>query len=221
MSLNGVTSANAAYESSNVSNTSSTSKKKSVTSQNIVTETKEEAAQASSSSDAVAYKKSKLKNTTTVYDKATVEKMKAEAEEKTAQLRSLVEKMMTKQGKTYDDATDIYALLRSGNLEVDEETRLQAQEDIAEDGYWGVEKTSERLVSFAKALSGNNPEKADLLIDAVKSGFEKATKAWGDELPDICKKTLDATIEKLKKWKEELTGDTEDIEGTNIKEATK
>ena len=40
---------------------------------------------------------------------------------------------------------------------MDEKTRLQAQKDIAEDGYWGVEQTSERLVSFAKALSGGDP----------------------------------------------------------------
>lgn len=69
-------------------------------------------------------------------------------------------------------------LLSEGNFTVDEETQKQAQADIAEDGYWGVEQTSDRILDFAKALSGNDPEKADLLIDAFKKGFDDATKSW-------------------------------------------
>lgn len=160
-------------------------------------------------SDAVVYKSSTEKKTGKT-DYATIERMKADAEARNAQLRSLVEKMMIKQGKTFNSATDMYALLRSGDLEVDETTASQAMKDISEDGYWGVEKTSDRLVSFAKALAGNDADKADKLIKAVKKGFDAATKSWGDELPDICKKTLDVTIEKLNKWKEEVSGTGEE-----------
>lgn len=134
-------------------------------------------------------------------DTATIERMKAQAEQKTAQLRSLVEKMMTKQGQKFDEATDIFQLLREGKLEVDPKVAAQAKADIAEDGYWGVEQTSERLVSFAKALAGNDPSKAEKLLGAIEEGFQQATKAWGDELPEICKKTLEVTREKMKAWK--------------------
>ena len=41
-------------------------------------------------------------------------------------------------------------------------------------------------------------------MSAVKKGFEQATKSWGGDLPEICKKTLATTLEKLAKWKEEL-----------------
>lgn len=136
-------------------------------------------------------------------DMATIEKMKAQAEQKNAQLRSLVEKMMTKQGYKFNKATDIYKLLREGKLEVDPEVAAQAKADIAEDGYWGVEQTSERLVSFAKALAGNDPSKAEELMGAIEEGFKQATKAWGDELPEICKRTLEATREKMNAWKNE------------------
>ncbi len=137
-------------------------------------------------------------------DTATIDRLLAEADKRAQSLRSLVEKMMLKQGETFTEATDIYALLREGKLEVDPETRAQAQKDIAEDGYWGVEKTSERMLSFAKALSGGDPSKADVLIEAVKKGFEEATKAWGGELPEISKRTLDATIGKLEAWRDGL-----------------
>ena len=97
-----------------------------------------------------------------------------------------------------------------GNFTVDEETQKQAQADIAEDGYWGVEQTSDRILDFAKALSGNDPEKADLLIDAFKKGFEDATKSWGKDLPDISQRTY-AVLEKFDKWK---NGSTTEAAGT-------
>lgn len=131
---------------------------------------------------------------------AVIKALKEDLQKRSDQLRDLVEKMMLSQGKTFD-AAGMWNFLQSKEYSVDEETAKQAQADIAEDGYWGVEQTSDRLVSFAKALSGSDPEKADSLIEAVKTGFEQATKVWGGELPDICKKTLDVTLEKLNNWK--------------------
>jgi hypothetical protein len=153
-----------------------------------------------SSKDTVA-KETKAK-TQNIYkrDDMTIEKLKAEAEKRTGQLRSLVEKMLLKQGKTYDETTDIYAFLKSGDYTVDEEVSKQAQSDISEDGYWGVEKTSDRLLSFAKALTGGDPTKIDEMRTAVEKGFADATSAWGGELPSICKDTYDATMKKFDEW---------------------
>lgn len=138
-------------------------------------------------------------------DTATIAQLKADAEKRTRQLRDLVEKMLLKQGQTFDEST-MYQMLREGKVEVDEETAAQARSDIAEDGYWGVNQTSDRLVSFAKALTGGDPDKADEMIDAVKKGFEQAGKAWGGELPDLCDQTLNATLDKLNEWKKSVTG---------------
>lgn len=152
----------------------------------------------------VVYEKSSASKDTTVTKKtnfALVEKMKADAEQRTAQLRSLVEKMMTKQGTAIGQADDMWKFLAKGNFTVDAATKAQAQKDIAEDGYWGVNQTSDRILDFAKALSGNDPEKADLLLDAFKKGFQQATKSWGKELPDISRRTYDAVLEKFDAWK--------------------
>ena len=107
------------------------------------------------------------------------------------------------QGKAFSMASgdDMWKFLASGNFTVDAETKAQAQKDIAEDGYWGVEKTSDRIVDFAKALSGGDEKKADELIGAFKKGFEQATKAWGKTLPDISQKTYDRVLEKMDNWK--------------------
>lgn len=169
-----------------------------------------------SATSAVVVEKSEAESSVTYskksskVDTATIAKLKQEAEEKTMQLRSLVEKLLLKQSKTFTSSMDMYDLIKSGELEVDEETRLQAQKDIAEDGYWGVEQTSDRLFSFATALAGNDPEQADKMIEAFKKGYQAAEKSWGGELPQLCKDTYDAFLQKMDDWKNGKTSVTEE-----------
>ena len=88
------------------------------------------------------------------------------------------------------------------NLKVDQATIDQAKKDTAEDGYWGVKQTSDRILDFAKALSGGDSSKADELLNAFKKGFEQATRAWGGKLPQLCQDTYDAVVEKFSAWKD-------------------
>lgn len=162
---------------------------------------------------AAEYTKSEAteKKQTAKYDAATIEKMKAEAEMKTAQLRSLVEKMLLKQGQKFTTLADAFDMIKDGTIDVDDETAAEAQKEVADDGYWGVEQTSERLFSFAKALAGNDPTKADSMLDALQKGFDEATKCWGGELPEICQKTLEATQKKLTDWRDGITEESSGI----------
>lgn len=129
-------------------------------------------------------------------DTATIEKLLAEAEQRTAQLRSLVEKMLLKQGQKFVSLADTFEMIKEGTLEVDDETAKEAAKEVADDGYWGVEQTSERLFSFAKALAGNDPAYADTMLEALQKGFDEATSAWGGELPELCKKNPGSHTEK-------------------------
>ena len=134
---------------------------------------------------------------------ALVAQLKADSEAQVKSLMDIVNKTISGQGKAFSIASgdDMWKFLASGNFTVDAETKAQAQKDIAEDGYWGVEKTSDRIVDFAKALSGGDEKKADELIGAFKKGFDQATKAWGKTLPDISQKTYDRVLEKMDNWK--------------------
>lgn len=193
MSVNGISNVNQTFENKNT-----TKSKTNHTAQ-------AEQSKGSDNSAAAVYEKSEqTTDNKKIYtkDQVTIDRLKAEADRRTQSLRDLVQKLLLKQGETFNEATDIYGLLREGKVQVDEETRLQAQKDIAEDGYWGVEQTSDRLVEFAKAVSGGDQSRANVLIDAVKKGLEEATKAWGGELPEISKKTIDATIGKLEAWRD-------------------
>ena len=126
-----------------------------------------------------------------------VAQLKSDAEQRSSQLQSLVEKLMSKQAKAFGDATDIWQVLREGKLEVDPATRAQAQEDISEDGYWGVNKTSDRILDFAQALAGDDPEALEKMRDAFKKGYAQAEKTWGGKLPEISQKTFDAVMNKF------------------------
>ena len=196
MSVNGVTSTQAAAAYSY--NSTSAAKEKTSAEEAKTTTTAEDTGVIYEHSTAA--KTSSTKKTYTP-DTNLVNKLKADAENRASQLRSLVEQMMGKQANTYGNANDIWSFLRSGNFTVDPATKAQAQADIADDGYWGVDQTSDRILDFAKALSGNDPEKADLLLDAFKKGFKEATKSWGQDLPDISQRTYDAVVEKFNKWK--------------------
>ncbi len=88
---------------------------------------------------------------------------------------------------------EMWKFLASGDYTVDAATKAKAEEDISEDGYWGVKETSKRLFDFASALAGDDEGKMRQMQDAIKKGFKDAGEIWGRDLPDITNKTLDAT----------------------------
>ena len=107
------------------------------------------------------------------------------------------------------DDDSIWKKFANGEFKVDEATRKQAQEDISEDGYWGVKQTSQRLFDFASALAGDDVDKMKEMQVAVEKGYKQATKAWGKDLPSISGDTLSATnklFEEYYKSKEQATG---------------
>lgn len=128
---------------------------------------------------------------------ALVKQLKADQESRQQSLVNLVQNMMGGQAKTAvfasGDEDSIWKFLASGEYTVDEATKKQAEEDVSEDGYWGVKQTSQRMFDFASALAGDDVEKMKEMQKAVEEGYKLAEKAWGGELPEISKNTLDAT----------------------------
>lgn len=141
-------------------------------------------------------------------DSETIAKLKADADQRLSQLKGIVEQLITKQGKT-SETVSIWSQFRQGILDgtitVDEATAKQAQEDISEDGYWGVKQTSERILDFAKALTGGDSSKVEDIRTAIEKGFSEAAKLWGDELPEISQKTHDAVMKGLDEWAKQST----------------
>jgi hypothetical protein len=149
--------------------------------------------------------------------------MKADLASKTMQLQTLVQSFSLKQSSKSmgfdfsfggdknnpnDFISDIFNMSSMDgklasyfkNLEVDEATSLQAQEDISENGFWGIEKTATRILDFAKALSGGDITKLGVLKDAVIKGFKQAGASWGEDLPEISQKTYDRVMQGFNDW---------------------
>ena len=125
---------------------------------------------------------------------ALVKSLKADQEYQMTRFINMMTQTFQKQGMTAKSAEDdsFWRMFASGNLQVDTETKAQAQEAISENGYWGVKQTSERIFQMAQALAGDDPEKMKVMQDAVKRGYEAAGKAWGGELPGIAGETISA-----------------------------
>ena len=123
---------------------------------------------------------------------ALVQQLKDDQANRQQSLIDIVQQMMGQQAKTKGLAD----LFSPENLaKVDPQTIAQAKKDVAEDGYWGVKQTSQRLFDFAAALAGDDVEKMKKMESAMMKGFDQATKAWGKELPQLCQDTINAAKE--------------------------
>jgi len=139
----------------------------------------------------VTYNKPKASNTT-IND---VNKIIKEAEKSCKGLRELVQRLIINQGKRSEN------LLIGKELPVIGDTAgTSAGEVDFENGEWGVKAVSDRLVDFAKAISGNDKTKVTELKNAIYEGFREAEKQFGGQLPEICSRTIDETMKKLDEW---------------------
>ena len=96
----------------------------------------------------------------------------------------------------------------SGNFSVDfsgvspqvqEQLISKAKEDVSENGFWGVKKTSERIFNFAEALTGGDPSKMAKMQQVVEKAFESVGKIFGglDRMPEISRQTYDAVKQRF------------------------
>ena len=121
--------------------------------------------------------------------------VKKEAEKANSRLRAVVKDLLQRQGMTFKDA-----LADPEQVEVDQKAVEEAESLLAEDGEFGVEAVSDRIVNFAKAISGGDKERYEELKAAIKEGFAQAKEALGGSLPEISEKTFEEPMEKLENW---------------------
>ena len=109
-------------------------------------------------------------------------------------LRGLVLNIFKEQGLEYKIETG------AGVVDLETLTPGEAQELVADDGYFGVEKTAERIFNFAVGVAGGDITKIDAIKEGVNNGFAEALEAFGGQLPEISYDTYDAVINKLDEW---------------------
>lgn len=100
----------------------------------------------------------------------------------------------------HDRHIDAFRLLTVSLLNRQAE-RFVVQNYIAESNPYSKETVASRLLDFAIASSGGDPNRIDKLRDAVEHGFTAAERQWGGKLPEIGHMTREAVTEGLEQWR--------------------
>jgi len=102
----------------------------------------------------------------------------------------------------FDFSFSAEGVTEEGMVAVDQATRDEAAALIAEDGPLGVKTVSDNILSFAKAISGGDPDKIDTLRDAFIKGYQEVAKMFGGmaHMPEVSQKTYDAVIQGFAEW---------------------
>lgn len=73
----------------------------------------------------------------------------------------------------------------------------EAEALVAEDGIFGINKTSERLSDFVLNGAGDDIDMLRAGREGIIAGYKQAEAMWGGELPEISQKTLDKALEQI------------------------
>jgi hypothetical protein len=75
----------------------------------------------------------------------------------------------------------------------------KAREDVSADGFWGVEKTSDRIFNFAQALTGGDSRGMERMRQVVERAFESVGRMFGglDNMPEISRDTHRAVMQRF------------------------
>lgn len=154
-----------------------------------------------------SYSTNNVKNTKTYkVDLDKVRAMKEEADLRMLELFQHTARQSTQKqiaGLRGNSETKTLNIHETLSIEYTAEDVAKAQDDIAPGGYWSAENTAERLVEFAKSLSGGDPEKIEMLKEAFDKGFKEIENMFGGTLPDLSYNTYSLTMEKFNQWADE------------------
>lgn len=89
-------------------------------------------------------------------------------------------------------------------------TQEDAQKAISEGGSYSIDAVADRIMTMAKFMAGDDPDKLQQMREAVEKGFSQAgldfNNATDSDLPQICKDTCTEVMRRF----DELQGVTKD-----------
>lgn len=128
----------------------------------------------------------------TVVSMKNFEKMQSESKDKIESFKKFITDIISYQGNRSNNFKLKIDISVSKKVSSESKETESPEVDL---GKWSAKETSKRILDFAKKISGGNPEKAELLRDAFKKGFEQAEELFGGTLPEVSYKTYDLVME--------------------------
>ncbi|UTJ05498.1 hypothetical protein [Arcobacter roscoffensis] len=83
-------------------------------------------------------------------------------------------------------------------------SKEEAKELLSNEGFFGSEETSKRLVKFVEDLTGNEPQALKESRQGIEDGFFEAQKLFQQELPNVSKETESKTLDIIDKKIQEM-----------------
>lgn len=131
-----------------------------------------------------------------------VDALKRQVEES---MQNLAKQMLGEQyeiAKTADGKVDFASLAKDLGIGTTPEAAAEA---ISENGNWGVNAVSTRIIDMAVNLSGGDMSKIGMLREAVQKGFAQVGKL--EDLPEVCQQTYDEIMKRFDYLEENGTMD--------------
>lgn len=100
---------------------------------------------------------------------------------------------------TYTKQADMFSLADIGynGKPIGKLSQDEAKALVAEDGFFGIAKTSERISDFVINGAGDDLEKLQAGRKGMLQGFKEAEQLWGGKLPEISYTTMQIALEKV------------------------
>ncbi|DAB33512.1 MAG: hypothetical protein PWQ42_602 [Sulfurospirillum sp.] len=104
-----------------------------------------------------------------------------------------------KSKETFSFQADTFTLADIGynGKPIAELTQMEAKELVSEDGFFGIEQTSQRIADFVLNGAGDDVEKLRAGREGILRGFKEAEEIWGETLPDISYQTINKAVSQI------------------------
>jgi len=96
--------------------------------------------------------------------------------------------------KDYEEFQNFLSDIGYDGKPIAELTQDEATELVSEDGFFGIDKTAERLSDFVLSGGGSDEERLRAGRSGIIEGFKQAESMWGGKLPQISYDTIDKAL---------------------------
>jgi len=106
--------------------------------------------------------------------------------------------------KNYDEFQKFLGSIGYDGKPIAELSQDEAAELVSDDGFFGIDKTAERIANFVIQGSGGDEDMMRAGREGILQGFKEAEEMWGGKLPDISYKTIEKATQMIDKAMHDL-----------------
>jgi hypothetical protein len=99
--------------------------------------------------------------------------------------------------KDYEEFQSFLGSIGYDGKPIAELTQDEASALVSDDGFFGIDKTAERIANFVIQGSGGDESMMRAGREGILQGFKEAEAMWGGKLPDISYKTIEKATQMI------------------------